>query len=113
MYTGPKDWGLYTTLSSTKAYEKLMQNNVDMELSCNSWDITILKTLNTSKSAIFADSAFLDWGQKFSKHAKDLPCMVRLSKMLKNEFLNVIIQKSIFGESWSNFLLYNFALIYF
>ena len=60
-----------------------MKNNVDLQLSFNSWDISIQKTLNTSKSAIFADSTFLDWGQKLSKHTKDLPCIVRLSKTIK------------------------------
>ena len=79
LYSSPKDWSFYNTLTSTQAYEKVLKNNVDLELSFNSWDISIQKTLNTSKSAIFADSAFLDWGQKFSKHAKDLPCMIRLS----------------------------------
>ena len=77
MYTAPKDWVFYDTLSSTKAYEKIMQNNVDLELSFNSWDTSVEKALNTSKSAIFADSAFFRWGQLFSKHAKDLSCMVR------------------------------------
>ena len=55
-----------------------MENNVDLELTFNPWDISVQKTLNTPKSAIFADSTFLDWGQKLSKHAKDLHCMVRL-----------------------------------
>ena len=78
LYTGPKDWAIYNTLSSTQAYEKVMKNNVDLELSFNSWYINIEKTLNTSKSALFADSAFLYWGQVFSKHPKGLPCLVRL-----------------------------------
>ena len=55
-----------------------MKYNADLELSFNSWDISIDKTLNTSKSALFADSAFIDWGQFFSKHGEDLSCMVRL-----------------------------------
>ena len=78
LYTGPKDWAIYNTLSSTQAYEKVMKNNVDLELSFNSWDISIEKTLNTSKGALFADSTFLDWGQALSKHPKDLFCWVRL-----------------------------------
>ena len=55
-----------------------MEKNVDLELSFNPWDISVQKMLNTSKSALFADSGFFDWGQVFSKDAKDLPCMVRL-----------------------------------
>ena len=51
-----------------------MKKNVNMDLSFNSWDISIEKTLNTSKCAIFADSKFLTWGQEFGK---DLPCLVR------------------------------------
>ena len=78
MYTGPKDHAFFDILSSVHAYEQVMKNNVDLELSFNSWDISIQKTLNTSKSALFADSGFLDWGQAFSKDAKDLSCMVRL-----------------------------------
>ena len=79
LYTSPKDWAFYNTLSSTQTYEKVMKNNVDLQLSFNSWDISLQKTLNTSKSALFADSDFLDvWGQKLSKQAKDLPCIVRL-----------------------------------
>ena len=53
-----------------------MKNNVDLESSFNSWDISIEKTLNTPKSAIFADSAFLDWAQVYSTHAKGILCMV-------------------------------------
>ena len=77
MYSSPKDWGFYTTLSSTQVYEKVMEKNVDLELSFNSWDISVQKILNTSKSALFADSSFLDWGKKLSKKGNDLPCLVR------------------------------------
>ena len=55
-----------------------MKNNVDLELSFNSWDISIEKALNTSKGALFVDSAFFDWGQIYSNDSKDLSCMVRL-----------------------------------
>ena len=79
LYTGPKDSSRFNILSSTQAYEKVMKNNVDLELSFNSWDTSIQKTLNTSKRAIFADSSFFVWGLKLSNHGKDLPCMVRLS----------------------------------
>ena len=78
LYSGPKDWAFYDTLSSTQAYEEVMKNNLDLELSFNSWDISIEKILSTSKSAIFADSAFCVWGQILSNHGKDLPCLVRL-----------------------------------
>ena len=65
---------MYNTLSSTQDYEKVMKNNVDLELSFNSWDISIEKTLNTPKSALFADTAFFFEGQLYGK---DLPCLVR------------------------------------
>ena len=81
LYTGPKDWSTYTILSSTQAYEKIMKNNVDSELSPNSIDISIQKALNTSKSAIFASSVFFEWGQSFYKHPKGLSCLVS-KKML-------------------------------
>ena len=74
LYSSPKDWSFYNTLTSTQAYEKVLKNNVDLELSFNSWDISIQKTLNTSKSALYADTAFLVWGQVYEK---DLPCLVR------------------------------------
>ena len=77
LYTGPKGWDFYITLSSTQAYEKIMKNNVDLELSSNSWDISIGKALSKPKSAIFADSAFFDWGQTF---ASNLSCLVRKSE---------------------------------
>ena len=78
LYSSPKDWSYYDTLTTSQAYEKVMKNNVDLELSFNSWDISIEKTLNTSKSAIFADSLFFVWGPKFlSKQGIDLTCLVR------------------------------------
>ena len=77
LYTGPKGWDFYITLSSTQAYEKIMKNNVDLELSSNSWDISIGKALSKPKSAIFADSAFFDWGQTFGSN---LSCLVRKSE---------------------------------
>ena len=80
LYSGPRDWSYFNTLTSTQAYEDVLKNNVDMELSFNSWDISIQKALNTSKSAIFANSRFFDWGQTASKDAKDLSCMVSLEK---------------------------------
>ena len=83
LYTGPKGWDFYITLSSTQAYEKIMKNNVELESSFNSWKITISKTLNTTKSAVFSDSGFLDWGRSFSNHGEDLSCLVRLKRMIK------------------------------
>ena len=78
MYTGPKDWGISEKLLSTKAYEKILKHNVDLELSFNHLDMGIEKTLNTSKSAIFADSGFYIYGPNLSNYGKDLvPCLVR------------------------------------
>ena len=79
MYTSPKDWGCYNILSTTQAYEKIMKNNVDLELSFNSWDISIQNTLDKPKSAIFADSAFFDFGKVYGYR---LACLVRLRMMM-------------------------------
>ena len=82
LYTGPYG-AYYNILSSTQAYTKVMKNNVDPELSGNSWNISIQRTLNTTKSAIFADSNFLDWGRSYSNHGKDFSCLVRIKKIMK------------------------------
>ena len=92
LFTSPRDWSYYDILSSTQAYEKLMKNNVDLELSFNTWDISIQKALNTSKGAIFADASFLYWGQSYSKDARELSCLVILSYVLyrKRICINII-----------------------
>ena len=77
LYTPPKNWGLFNRLSSMQAYEKIMQNNVDLELSPNPLDISIQKTLNTSRSAIFISSSFFVWGEHYSNDPKPLSCLVR------------------------------------
>ena len=77
LYTGPKDWSTYTILSSTQAYEKIMKNNVDSELSPNSIENSIQKALNTSKSAIFIGSKFFYWFRNL-KHPQPLSCLVRI-----------------------------------
>ena len=75
LYTGRKD-SVYSDILSSKAYEGIMRNNVDPELSFNSWKISIEKTLKKSKSAILSDSEFLKWSR--------LGCMVSLvSKILE------------------------------
>ena len=60
LYSGPKDTAYFDILSS-KAFRKVMKNNVDPGLSFNTWDISIEKTLKKSKSALFADSEFMQW----------------------------------------------------
>ena len=83
LFTGPQDAAYYNILSSTQAYENIMKNNVDQELSFNSWKISVQRTLNTAKSAIFSDSGFLDWGRSYSNHGEDLSCLVRLKRIIK------------------------------
>ena len=73
LYSGPKDGAYFTILSS--AYGKILKNNVDQELSFNSWDISTEETLKKPKSAIFADSRFLEWSR--------LGCMVSLPRKSK------------------------------
>ena len=83
LFTGPKDSAYYNILSSTQAYKNIMKNNVDLELSFNLWSISIQRTLNTTKSAIFADTSFPNWGSIYSKYGKDFPCLVRFNRMIK------------------------------
>ena len=79
LYTAPKDHAYYNTLTSARAYERVMKNNLDFESSFNSWDISIQNTLNKPKSAIFADSGFFDWGKGYWDR---LHCLVRLRMMM-------------------------------
>ena len=53
MYTGPKDSYFYEVLSSP-AYKKVMEKNVNLELSFNAWSISREKTLKEPKRAYFA-----------------------------------------------------------
>ena len=55
LYTGPKDSYIFNVLSSP-AFKKLMENNVDLELSFNDWDVSKEKTLDESKRAYFSHS---------------------------------------------------------
>ena len=55
LYTGPKDSYIFNVLSSP-AFKKLMENNVDLELSFNDWDVSKEKTLKEPKRAYFSDS---------------------------------------------------------
>ena len=52
LYTGPKDSYVFQVLSSP-AYKKVMENNVDLELSFNNWSISRDKTLKEPKRAYF------------------------------------------------------------
>ena len=56
IYTGPKDDYIFGILSKP-VYKKLMENNVNLELSFNDWDVSKEKTLREPKSAYFADTA--------------------------------------------------------
>ena len=56
IYTGPKDDYIFGILSKP-VYKKLMENNVNLELSFNDWDVSKEKTLSEPKSAYFADTA--------------------------------------------------------
>ena len=55
LYTGPKDEYIFNVLSSP-AYKKVMENNVDLELSFNDYDISKEKTLKEPKRAYFSHS---------------------------------------------------------
>ena len=55
LYTGPKDQYTFNVLSSP-AYKKVMDNNVDLELSFNDYAISKEKTLKEPKRAYFSHS---------------------------------------------------------
>ena len=55
LYTGPKDEWAFNVLSSPE-YKKVMENNVDLELSFNDWDVSQEKTLKEPKRAYFSHS---------------------------------------------------------
>ena len=55
LYTGPKDEWPFNVLSS-QAYKKVMENNVDLEISFNDWDVSKEKTLKEPKRAYFSHS---------------------------------------------------------
>ena len=55
MYTGPKDTSYFNILS-TPAYKKVMENNINMDVSFNEWDVSLEKTLTQPKSALLASS---------------------------------------------------------
>ena len=64
LYTGPKEeWG-FNVLSSP-AYKKVMENNVELDVSFNDWDISTEKTLTEPKSALFDWSDNKDCQVKF------------------------------------------------
>ena len=54
LYTGPKDTYRLEVLSSP-AYKKVMEKNVNLELSFNDWSISEEKTLKEPKRAYFAE----------------------------------------------------------
>ena len=55
LYTGPKDEWAFNALSS-QVYKKVMENNVDLELSFNDWGISEEKTLKEPKRAYLSHS---------------------------------------------------------
>ena len=61
LYTGPND-GYEIDVLSSPAYEKVMENNVKLDLSFNDLYMSIEKTLKEPKSALFAKSYYgLPW----------------------------------------------------
>ena len=64
LYTGPKDHNIFNVLSGP-AYKNVMENNVDLELSFNDWEVSKEKTLKERKRAYFSDS-----GESFNSNHK-------------------------------------------
>ena len=59
LYTGPKDNYVYQILSSP-AYKKVMEKNVNLELSFNDKSTSMEKTLKEPKKAYFGGFAEFD-----------------------------------------------------
>ena len=59
LFTGPKDSSIFDILSTTP-YKSVMANNVDLDLSFDSEDKSIEKTLQESKRAFFSFEANVD-----------------------------------------------------
>ena len=75
LFTGPKDSSIFDILSS-KPYKSVMANNVDLDLSFDYDEISILKTLAQPKRAFFSFEANVDpkykcmvwtWTQDYKK----------------------------------------------
>ena len=66
LYTGPKDTYRFEVLSSP-AYKKVMEKNVNLELSFNDKSTSIEKTLKEPKKAYFAGFAGFDKAEQ-AKH---------------------------------------------
>ena len=59
LFTGPKDSSIFDILSTTP-YKSVMANNVDLDLSFDSEDKSIEKTLQEPKRAFFSFEANVD-----------------------------------------------------
>ena len=64
LYTGSKDSFVFDVLSSP-AYKKVMDKNVNLDLSFNVWEISYEKTLKEPKRVLFGHSGL------------DYPCQVK------------------------------------
>ena len=58
MFTGPKDRSMFEILSSAP-YKSVMANNVDLDLSFNSREKSVEKTLEEPKRAFFDFEAYV------------------------------------------------------
>ena len=80
MYTGPKDTYRLQVLS-TSAYEKVMQNNVNLELSFNDKSISIEKTLKEPKRAYFDRFEKV----KYAKHIEIMIVIPFIESLIPND----------------------------
>ena len=84
LYTGPKDDYVFSVLSKP-VYKKVMENNVDLELSFNDWDVSKEKTLREPLSAYFSDTASSTiFGSKWA-------CKVKINGAVLSAYINYVV----------------------
>ena len=64
MLTGPKDHSIFNVLSSAP-YKSVMENNVDLDLSFDSVDNSIEKTLAEPKQVFFHYERYVELNPKY------------------------------------------------
>ena len=64
LYTGPKDSSLYGVLTSAP-YKNVMKNNVNINTSFNSIEVSLEKTLNESNTAFLYFGSAVSYMKKY------------------------------------------------
>ena len=72
--SGPKDMPYYSILQHNPVYKKVFEHNVNTNISFESFEINIEKTINTPKCALFAPDMDIEYDKKLSPYR----CKVRM-----------------------------------